>query len=215
MAPTTTTDPAPPVPVIVSWSIGAVAGSAAASEYQVRVVALTVAVATWEPSDDAVIVPSPARLTATSATGVASAIAQTVASRDGSRNGHRGGFWMAPSSAGGSWPAPSPAVAAVNAAVIAAGTPGICADGSEPVPSPCHAYRWLTPGSAVIVMPSKLAVPLARAAGGAPPGLSTCGGTVSAHSPAMQYWYSSSCSASVSTKYRPSTRARYGLSAES
>ena len=66
----------------------------------------------------------------------------------------------------------------------------------------------------MIVIPSNCAVPRAIAPVGALPGLSTCGGTCYAQSPTMQYWYSSSGSASVSTKYRPSTRAIYGLSAD-
>ena len=92
MLPSTTVDPGPPVPVITIWSIGAADGSDAASGYQVRLLSATLTVATWAPLANAVTVPCPARLTATSATGVSSMIVHTAGSGGGSRNGHTRGL---------------------------------------------------------------------------------------------------------------------------
>src|SRR5579872_4221158 len=121
----TTADPAPPVPVIVIWSIGAVAGSGAISGYQVRLVPDTVAAATSAPPANAVTVPGPARLTATSATAVPSAMEQMAGLAGGGGNGHTAGLTWAPSSAGGIWAEPSPVVACPKAAATPAGTPWI------------------------------------------------------------------------------------------
>ena len=57
MAPITTVDPGPPVPVTVIWSIGAADGSGAASGYQVRPLPETGALATWVPFANAVTCP--------------------------------------------------------------------------------------------------------------------------------------------------------------
>ena len=57
-----------------------------------QALAATLAVATWAPLANAVTVPCPARLTATSATGVPSTIVHTAGSGGGSRNGHTRGL---------------------------------------------------------------------------------------------------------------------------
>ena len=132
---------------------------------------------------------------------------QTVGSGGGGGNGHAAGLTWAPSKAGGRSAAERVDVAAVNAAATAAGTPWIWAGGKELLASLCQANRWLTSGLALMTMPPNCAFPRAMDPAGAPPGICTCGGTSLAHTPTTQYWYSSSGSASVSTKYRPSTRA--------